>query len=82
MTTLTSEDWSAILHATAEDVNARLADGTLKPPLRILITGGDDNKTLELTRFPVTSTVTDSKGEDVERVFSEEVVRNLRKKVL
>jgi hypothetical protein len=82
MTTLTSEDWRAILRATAEDVNARLADGTLKPPLRILITGGDDGNALEGTRFPVTSTVTDSKGEDVARVFSEEVVGNLRKKVL
>ena len=81
MNTLTSEDWSAILHATADDVSARLADGTLKPPLRILITGGDDNKSLEGTRFPVTSTVTDSKGEDVERVFSEEAVRNLLKRV-
>jgi len=31
MNTLKSEDWRVILHATAEDVNARLADGTRLP---------------------------------------------------
>ena len=62
MSTLTSGDWWAILHATAEDVNARLADGTLKPPLRILITGGDDGKALEGTRFPVKRNASGQRG--------------------
>jgi len=101
MTTVKSENWLAIIHAATHEVHRELANRSLQPPLRILITGGDDEVFAEFelnvdaagrvkimllspsdgpstTTFPVIYTVTDSKCEEREVVFSEDVVRTLR----
>jgi hypothetical protein len=102
MGTLKSEDWEAILTRIAVETDADVQNGTLKPPLRTLITDGDDEVVLETDlefdatgkpkitmlspeislaaiAFPITYAVTDCRGREAEAVFSEEVVRNLRK---
>lgn len=101
MNKLTSEDWWAIIHTTSAEMNAYIAAGTLVPPLRILITDGDDELFTEFELkidgtgkvryenlsptesaeipFPVTYTVTDSKGREAEAFLSEEAVSKLRR---
>lgn len=39
---VTSEDWYAIIHVMAGEMDSHIRRGVLKPPLRILITGGND----------------------------------------
>jgi hypothetical protein len=41
------KDWWAILNAIVEEMGVAIRNGVLKPPLRILVTDGDDERLTE-----------------------------------
>jgi hypothetical protein len=98
---LKSDDWSTIAIAAAAATEAAIQDGTLKPPLKMLVTDGEDKIIADVEFriddtgklkypdfspdiplaeiiFPISYSVTDTRGREEGAIFSEEAVRKLR----